>query len=159
MKHLKASLTGVIVLTAVITSVMLMQSASAAEIRPGDAEAAEIAALRADVAALTARVDAGESTVHTPFRVLDNKDKTVLEITAGPLGNIMILQGDYGAVVASVSATTVDLHIDDKKATYMFRAWVTSTGLGAVAVGPAGNGVAGSLTGGKPASALLGKKQ
>ena len=135
MKHLKASLTGLIALTAVIANPVAL-------IRPA------------------ARMDVEGSTVKAPFRVVDKDNKTVFMVESLTDGtNIMILYGEYGALVGSVKTTSADLHIHNKKADYMFRAWVTSSGLGAVSVGPAGNGVAGSLTGGKPASALLGKKQ
>lgn len=51
------------------------------------------------------------------------------------------------------------MQISDAGGTVLVKAYVTKAGLGAVAVGPAGNGVAGTMgMGMQAASALLGKK-
>jgi hypothetical protein len=70
----------------------------------------------------------------------------------------LTLFGDGGALGMTSGETAPSLDISDPAGTVLFSAYVTKSGLGAVAVGPGGDGVAGTLTGGKPASALLGKK-
>lgn len=69
------------------------------------------------------------------------------------------LYGEGGAFTASSGENTPTMQISDAGGTVLVEAYVTRAGLGAVAVGPAGNGVAGTIgMGMKAASALLGKK-
>ena len=58
----------------------------------------------------------------------------------------------------SSGEVTPSMDISDAAGTVLVKAFVTKSGLGGIEVGPAGNGIAGTLTGGKAASALLGRK-
>lgn len=65
----------------------------------------------------------------------------------------------WGAFTALSGGSAPTMQISDAGGTVLVEAYVTKAGPGAVAVGPAGNGVAGTMGMGMQAtSALLGKK-
>ena len=67
------------------------------------------------------------------------------------------LLGAGGALALTSGDKAPSMDITNPAGNVLVSAYVTKSGLGAVAVGPAGDGVAGTLTGGKAASAILGK--
>ena len=83
--------------------------------------------------------------------------KPRVQLSASDTGSLD-LYGDNGSFTATSGKAAPSLQLANASDVPVVEAYITTGGVGAVRVGPAGNGVAGTIGGGmQAASALVGK--